>query len=259
MADFETVDSGAAALSQRQLLENAYQAAAEGEILEFLRGVEEASEQAVSAGQAAALAFTVMALWQASINRLAERFPDRAALVETLKASDIPQVALATAERAVAVAVSGQAPANLGRWLATQLGLSKSPLPGGEYGRMLVDGEAETRSWDAAAREVARTVATADFGESMLQQLRAEGYTHKRWMNRYDSRVRDTHVLADRQTVTLEEAFTVGSDRMQYPGDRNASLAETINCRCVLIGVKFGRHALDHPEGTTPWNNPRPL
>src|SRR5699024_4904213 len=89
-------------------------------------------------------------------------------------------------------------------------------------------------NWRADGEMIARTSATADYGFASIQEGYAEGYTHKRWMTRYDSRVRDTHRAADRQTVFLDEAFTVGGSSLQYPGDPMGDFDEIIGCRCVI-------------------------
>ena len=56
----------------------------------------------------------------------------------------------------------------------------------------------------------------------------------KQWVTVNDSRVRSTHVNADRQVVELNESFEVGSSQMRHPGDMTlgAPIFEWINCRC---------------------------
>lgn len=57
----------------------------------------------------------------------------------------------------------------------------------------------------------------------------------KVWIATPDDRVRDSHLDAHRQRVKLDDVFLVGGEPLMYPGDSsNASLENTINCRCVL-------------------------
>lgn len=58
----------------------------------------------------------------------------------------------------------------------------------------------------------------------------------KQWVSIKDSRTRDDHRAADKQTVDRKAKFKIGSDRMKRPGDRRGGGPEqTINCRCVMI------------------------
>jgi len=57
----------------------------------------------------------------------------------------------------------------------------------------------------------------------------------KIWINVGDSRVRDSHSeMDDYPPIKLDEAFQVGNSLMQYPGDPNGGIQETIRCRCTL-------------------------
>jgi len=59
--------------------------------------------------------------------------------------------------------------------------------------------------------------------------------TFKQWLAALINS-RDTHVEADGQIVRNTELFTVGTDRMMFPGD--GSLAEeNCNCNCGAVGV----------------------
>lgn len=48
------------------------------------------------------------------------------------------------------------------------------------------------------------------------------------------SRTRPAHRAADGQTVPITEPFTVGEERLQYPGDPNGSAGNVIQCRCSM-------------------------
>lgn len=216
----------------------------------------------VAGARGAALAGTlsgvwVLSNWETVIETVAKVSPQAA---ELLRDSPIPAQVLTAALTAVSAARAlGLNSSQAHEYVSTALGLSKDPAPGsgGEFGRILgVDG---AFNWRASSASSARTAATGEFGASMLQQLRREGYTHKRWMTRYDSRVRDTHADVDRETIPLDEDFIVGGVALRYPGDPSAAdFSEIVNCRCVLFGVNPTRRPWDVPEGTEPWNNPYP-
>lgn len=48
-------------------------------------------------------------------------------------------------------------------------------------------------------------------------------------------RTRPAHLEADGQTVPLMDAFIVGGERLQYPGDPAGSPGNVISCRCAPI------------------------
>ena len=57
------------------------------------------------------------------------------------------------------------------------------------------------------------------------------------WLSQEDERVRPTHAKADKQTVPINEPFTVGEYYLMFPGDDSlgAPAKETIMCRCVEV------------------------
>lgn len=62
----------------------------------------------------------------------------------------------------------------------------------------------------------------------------------KRWLATEDERTRPTHVDADGQVVPLGSGFTVGTSRLDYPGDPSGPDAEVCNCRCTLLFEEEG-------------------
>jgi len=56
----------------------------------------------------------------------------------------------------------------------------------------------------------------------------------KAWLSAFAGNSRDDHTAADGQKVDLEEAFDVGGEMLQYPGDPAGSAANTINCLCSM-------------------------
>ena len=59
----------------------------------------------------------------------------------------------------------------------------------------------------------------------------------KEWVTVGDERVREAHVSADSQTMTLNVPFQVGGELLRWPGDTSlgASAGNVINCRCSSV------------------------
>ncbi|MGR3179852.1 MAG: hypothetical protein ACUZ8E_17570 [Candidatus Anammoxibacter sp.] len=57
---------------------------------------------------------------------------------------------------------------------------------------------------------------------------------NKQWITVGDSKVRESHISANRQTVEINEAFIVGGAELRHPGDTSlgAPIREIIRCRC---------------------------
>lgn len=116
------------------------------------------------------------------------------------------------------------------------------------YSLYAPDGEPSQFGW--RAQRLSRTVSTNAYNTSMIEQLRADGYTLKLWVAHHDERTRHTHMEADGQAVALDSPFTVGTSAMQYPGDFDAPISEWINCRCVLVGET------GDPTTSIDWDSP---
>jgi hypothetical protein len=54
------------------------------------------------------------------------------------------------------------------------------------------------------------------------------------WLTARDGRVRDTHSAIGGQERGVGETWSSGGSELRFPGDPNASAAETVQCRCVL-------------------------
>lgn len=69
------------------------------------------------------------------------------------------------------------------------------------------------------------------------QNLVASGQLTHTWLSQEDERVRPTHVVADGQTVPINQPFIVGGYQLLFPGDDSlgAPVNETILCRCVEV------------------------
>lgn len=85
------------------------------------------------------------------------------------------------------------------------------------------------------ANVIARTEVHAAHEAGAYQQVRALGLSGtKTWLATDDSRTRETHRLANGQTVSLDASFTVGDDELRFPGDPLGTPSETIMCRCSV-------------------------
>lgn len=78
--------------------------------------------------------------------------------------------------------------------------------------------------------------------------------TQKRWVAVHDSRTRHWHLNADGQTVNQDGTFSVGGEQMEFPGDPNASGANTINCRCFseVVAMRDDNGRLIPKDGQQP-------
>lgn len=86
---------------------------------------------------------------------------------------------------------------------------------------------------DGRVRRIVRTETNraVNYGNELAAD-KFEYKTQKRWIAVHDSRTRHVHLAADGQTVDQSGVYTVGGEQMEFPGDPNASGANTINCRC---------------------------
>lgn len=226
-------ESPGQSLGERQRLEEEYTRLVEPEVTGFMR---EVLRMAV-AGTLSLVAAS--GLWRALTERVQARGGSQA-LTATLAESALPALATTTALHYSGVAVAqGLGPGATDHLLRSALGMSEDPLPGFQPGVLLTEDGSE-HDWGAYPRGDAREAATEDHAQEMMDLLRAEGYTHKRWYNRHDHRVRPTHVDADRQTILLEESFMVGGVALRWPGDKLAGAPqETNGCRCTIAGVRW--------------------
>ena len=56
----------------------------------------------------------------------------------------------------------------------------------------------------------------------------------KGWICAIDGRTRYEHIHADGQEVGVNEAFSVGGEKLDYPGDPKGSPQNIYNCRCTM-------------------------
>lgn len=100
----------------------------------------------------------------------------------------------------------------------------------------MLGGDAETR-----AERIARTETTGMMNagsQEVRSYLGEQGLVSgKEWSALDDEHTRDTHVDADGQVVPVDDEFTVGGEKCQYPGDVSLSAEERCNCRCTALTV----------------------
>lgn len=95
--------------------------------------------------------------------------------------------------------------------------------------------------WDATRSTViARTETIRSSNAGALAAIRDVGIDKKQWLATNDTRTRPDHRHADGQIVGVDEAFVVGGEKLQYPGDPEASAKQTIQCRCTVIPIVDG-------------------
>ncbi len=91
---------------------------------------------------------------------------------------------------------------------------------------------------DSRASRIGDSEATALTNAGSTRAIRDTGYTRKQWVSMDDNRVRETHQVLDGQTVEVDEPFVSPSGaQLMFPGDPAAPPDETINCRCLIVGV----------------------
>lgn len=163
---------------------------------------------------------TVMERWQGVVRELAEDL--NADIGNVLYKADMPLKLFSTVQDVLTAArVNGWS----SWWTKVQLG--KALIPKQE------DGQSRP-AYRESVRRVGRTLATYRSAET--QALRIEKGGYKRWVAVGDRATRPTHAAVDGTTIPAREKFTVGGEQMDWPGDYwNASPAETVNCRCVLV------------------------
>lgn len=107
--------------------------------------------------------------------------------------------------------------------------------------------------WDATRSTViARTETIRSSNAGALAAIRDVGIDKKQWLATNDTRTRPDHRHADGQIVGVDEAFVVGGEKLQYPGDPDASAKQTIQCRCTVIPIVDGLEQPVSPQAAEP-------
>lgn len=79
------------------------------------------------------------------------------------------------------------------------------------------------------------TTAAVEGARDAIVEHYADPDIIRRWRSQRDGRVRPTHVKADGQEQLIGEPFEVGTALLRYPGDPDAPMHETANCRCYIV------------------------
>jgi hypothetical protein len=94
------------------------------------------------------------------------------------------------------------------------------------------------RSVVVARTEVGGAVNAGTLAAAGARQLETRTPMVKTWVATTHGpsaeRTRPAHLLADGQTVNLTEAFIVGGEPLQFPGDPSGSAGNVIQCRCTI-------------------------
>ncbi len=98
----------------------------------------------------------------------------------------------------------------------------------------LGDKQSLTRASIIAGFVAHTAVSWASLNTAKTVNRRIQNELKKEWISMRDSKVRDDHAAADGQIVGLNDFFLVGSEKLEFPGDPNGSIENTINCRCII-------------------------
>jgi hypothetical protein len=82
------------------------------------------------------------------------------------------------------------------------------------------------------AQEMALNEMAAAFGLARDTAMRMAGVAEKRWLSSGQENVSAAHKAANGQVVGVDGVFTVGGERLAFPGDEAGSVR---NCRCVAV------------------------
>jgi hypothetical protein len=74
----------------------------------------------------------------------------------------------------------------------------------------------------------------------------------RRWVTRRDDDVRKTHRKADGQYVAPGKPFKVGGHTLRFPGDPDAPVKETANCRCKVRLLRAADARVDDESASVP-------
>lgn len=100
-------------------------------------------------------------------------------------------------------------------------------------------------SIESALRTARTAVTAAENGGRQASYERAAEMgleMTREWLSTHDARTRHAHGMADGQRVAVDEPFTVGGEKLMFPGDNSlgASGWNIYNCRCCLISAIKG-------------------
>lgn len=100
-----------------------------------------------------------------------------------------------------------------------------------------------TMNRDSAIRTARTAVTNAQNAGRQDSYVAAEKMgieMEREWVSALDARTRPEHAEADGQVVGVDEPFTVGGEKLMFPGDRSGSGWNIYNCRCTQIAKVKG-------------------
>lgn len=114
----------------------------------------------------------------------------------------------------------------------------------------------ETQAAAEAAKATEAQILTFQPPSVVGGSLRESPVT-KEWVTVGDERVRQAHVFADSQEVTLNLPFSVGGEQLRWPGDTSlgASAGNVINCRCSSVVDAQSVFAVRRQRGELPFTD----
>lgn len=86
---------------------------------------------------------------------------------------------------------------------------------------------------DYRATMIARTETVGAYNAAAVMAALDAGAVRKKWLATNDARTRQSHRVANGNTVALNKRFTATQSR--WPGDPAAPANQSINCRCTLL------------------------
>ncbi len=106
-----------------------------------------------------------------------------------------------------------------------------------EVSSQAANGEEGPFSTQRAVR-IARTMTTAAANGGKQEGWIQSGVVKKKkWRAAGGKRTREDHRKANGQIVNVDEPFTVGGEKLMYPGDPSGSAKQIVNCRCTMQSV----------------------
>lgn len=85
---------------------------------------------------------------------------------------------------------------------------------------------------------ISRTETLRASNSSSHELMKEWGVPRKEWLATLDPpRARENHMAMNGEVVPMDEPFDVGGVKMMYPGDPDAPIDETANCRCTVVPV----------------------
>ncbi|MFA5054496.1 MAG: phage portal protein, partial [Parcubacteria group bacterium] len=85
---------------------------------------------------------------------------------------------------------------------------------------------------------IARTESLRSSNAGGYELMKEWGVPRKEWLATMDPpRARENHMAMNGEVVPMDEPFDVGGVKMMYPGDPDAPIDETANCRCTTVPV----------------------